>query len=92
MGSNNLGASFGIRMKNKMELNTGGNVLCSRAHNRLQFMTCFPEQLSTHFEIVVRDSGWVTVHLGLLKLNVDILRAEACYHGYVTYDLDILKV
>jgi hypothetical protein len=71
VGSKKLGASFGIRMKNKMELKT--------------------EQLATHFEVIVRDEGWVTTHLGILNLNVDILRAEACYHGYVSYDLDILK-
>ena len=56
------------------------------------FTDCLSEQLATHFEIVVRNDGWVTTHLGIINLNVDILRAEACYHGYVSYDLDILKV
>lgn len=50
------------------------------------------EQLSTRFEVVIRDAGWVTAHLGILNLNVDVVRAEACYHGHVSYDLDILKV
>eukprot|EP00118_Oscarella_pearsei_P018126 m.184105 g.184105 ORF g.184105 m.184105 type:complete len:5153 (+) comp39317_c0_seq2:47-15505(+) len=71
IGSSSLGASFGVYLKNKMELKT--------------------ESLITKFETVLRNEGWLTGHLGIIGTNFDIVKAKACYHGHVDYDLNFLK-
>ena len=49
------------------------------------------DDLAGKAEVVVDNRAWITVLLGVLKKNFDVLRAEACYKGGVGYDLNFLK-
>ena len=38
------------------------------------------------------DSAYAEAHVGLLDLEVDIIKAFVCFKGHIHYELNILKV
>ncbi|XP_013394005.1 uncharacterized protein LOC106161555, partial [Lingula anatina] len=71
IGNDKIGASFGLEVRNKMELKLGF--------------------LSGFFDLDSYNTAFVEAHIGLLNIQADIFRALACYHGFIEYDLNILK-
>lgn len=49
------------------------------------------DDLAGSFEVVVDDRVWAVAKLGIIGVNIDIFRAEACYKGGIGYDMNILK-
>ncbi|XP_013400530.1 uncharacterized protein LOC106166499 [Lingula anatina] len=47
--------------------------------------------LSSFFDLYSYNTAFAEAHIGLLRLQVDVFRALACYHGYIEYDLNVLK-
>ena len=48
--------------------------------------------LSGYVDVAVHDKVWVEIHLGLIDKNWDILLAEVCYKGRLSYNMNIVKV
>ena len=40
----------------------------------------------------VYDGAYAEAHVGLIGLQVDIVRAYVCFGGHIKYDLNVLKV
>ena len=40
----------------------------------------------------LQDEAYATVLIGLLGLNVDVVRARFCFNGNIEYNLNILQV
>ena len=55
-------------------------------------MTYLSEPLEAQMKLDVMDSAFVTLHVGLIGKDYDIVKAEVCMKGHVGYDLNILKV
>lgn len=92
VGSKLIGGSFGIHLQNKMSLDLGVTDT-SRYLFSTKLLNYFSvELLSSKFDVVVQNEGWVVVHMGIIGKNFDVTRALACYEGHVSYDLNILKV
>ena len=55
-------------------------------------MTYLSGPLEAQMKLDVMDSAFVTLHVGLIGKDYDIVKAEVCIKGHVGYDLNILKV
>ena len=38
------------------------------------------------------DAAWVTIHMGIVNKDFDLIRAQLCFKGKIKYDLNILAV
>ena len=42
--------------------------------------------------IDVYEGAYAEAHVGLLNINVDIVKAFICFKGHIAYNLNVLKV
>lgn len=48
--------------------------------------------LSGYVDVNINDKVFAEAHVGLVNLQVDLLRAEACYRGRLSYNMNLIKV
>ncbi|CAG2202816.1 unnamed protein product [Mytilus edulis] len=82
VGSKKLGASFGFREENFVDLHLGMVHIDSPA---------IEKPFKGKFELKVDNLAFAEVNVGLIGMKFDIFRVSLCYKKKVQYNLNILK-
>lgn len=56
------------------------------------FKSFFLAPLSGYVKVNVQDEAYARLHLGIVKVNVDIFLARICFKGETSYNVNILQV
>lgn len=52
----------------------------------------FEALLSGHFRVDIYDGAFADIHVDIINLQIDIVKAYVCFKGHIEYNLNVLKV